>query len=530
MPTIDGASLNGLLSSPLVLRRRRAGGVVRAAVMMLADAAAGRGRRLLLPIVALALAGLAVVSLDRMAQDERAAERRALMQRNAELTAQALTPGSALACLDGAAGEAIENACEKAVFADPQSAAGAVAYMAARLTLLADALAFARRGDPDLPRARRPAPRDRTRPLRYRRPCAGHRDGCTAERCAVFALLRDTGVIKANLKAQAFDQYVARYAAAWNKAGAGRRWPTGAGAGRRSPACRTRAGQGPGAEQIRFPLGRLDPAGQHHECRAAAAEGGGRCARPRSAAAPTPSRRPRRRAARPPPTRARPRRKRRADPLRTARCHALVSALTPGPCMFTSVLIANRGEIACRIARTAKRLGLRTIAVYSEADANALHVRLCRRGARDRAGARGRKLSAHRRADRRRARRRAPNASIPATAFSSENAEFAQACADAGIVFVGPPPAAIRAMGLKDRAKALMEKAGVPVVPGYHGERQEPKFLKQKAYEIGYPVLIKAVAGGGGKGMRRVDRHADFDAALGAASARRKPRSATRAC
>ena len=102
----------------------------------------------------------------------------------------------------------------------------------------------------------------------------------------------------------------------------------------------------------------------------------------------------------------------------------------------------------------------------------------------------------------------------PGYGFLSENADFAQACSDAGIVFVGPPAEAIRAMGLKDRAKALMEKAGVPVVPGYHGERQEPKFLKQKAYEIGYPVLIKAVAGGGGKGMRRVDRHADFDAAL----------------
>ncbi len=105
----------------------------------------------------------------------------------------------------------------------------------------------------------------------------------------------------------------------------------------------------------------------------------------------------------------------------------------------------------------------------------------------------------------------------PGYGFLSENADFAQACLDAGIVFVGPPPAAIRAMGLKDRAKALMEKAGVPVVPGYHGEMQEPKFLKQKAYEIGYPVLIKAVAGGGGKGMRRVERHADFDAALEAA-------------
>ena len=93
-----------------------------------------------------------------------------------------------------------------------------------------------------------------------------------------------------------------------------------------------------------------------------------------------------------------------------------------------------------------------------------------------------------------------------------------KACAAAGIVFVGPPPAAIRAMGLKDQAKALMEKAGVPVVPGYHGELQDPKFLKEKAYQIGYPVLIKAVAGGGGKGMRRVDKHAEFDAALESAA------------
>ena len=105
----------------------------------------------------------------------------------------------------------------------------------------------------------------------------------------------------------------------------------------------------------------------------------------------------------------------------------------------------------------------------------------------------------------------------PGYGFLSENAEFAEACAEAGIVFVGPPPAAIRAMGLKDRAKALMAKAGVPVVPGYHGDEQEPAFLKQKADEIGYPVLIKAVAGGGGKGMRRVDKHADFEAALEAA-------------
>ena len=102
----------------------------------------------------------------------------------------------------------------------------------------------------------------------------------------------------------------------------------------------------------------------------------------------------------------------------------------------------------------------------------------------------------------------------PGYGFLSENADFAEACARAGLVFVGPPAAAIRAMGLKDRAKALMEKAGVPVVPGYHGDRQDAKFLKEKAYEIGYPVLIKPAAGGGGRGMRRVDKHADFDDAL----------------
>jgi 3-methylcrotonyl-CoA carboxylase alpha subunit len=181
--------------------------------------------------------------------------------------------------------------------------------------------------------------------------------------------------------------------------------------------------------------------------------------------------------------------------------------------MFKSVLIANRGEIACRVARSAKRLGIRTIAVYSEADAQALHVRVC-----DEAHAIGASPAAqsYLSIDKLIATARAARAQCihPGYGFLSENADFAQACFDAGIVFVGPPAQAIRAMGLKDRAKNLMEEAKVPVVPGYHGERQEPKFLKQKAYEIGYPVLIKAVAGGGGKGMRRVDRHADFDAAL----------------
>src|SRR5580692_9822021 len=181
--------------------------------------------------------------------------------------------------------------------------------------------------------------------------------------------------------------------------------------------------------------------------------------------------------------------------------------------MFKSVLIANRGEIACRIARTAKRLGLRTIAVYSAADANALHVRCC-----DEAHFIGEAepRQSYLNIERLIAAAKESGAQCvhPGYGFLSENADFAEACASSGIAFVGPPPAAIRAMGLKDVAKALMEKARVPVVPGYHGERQDVKFLKEKAYELGYPVLIKPAAGGGGRGMRRVDKHADFDSAL----------------
>ena len=184
--------------------------------------------------------------------------------------------------------------------------------------------------------------------------------------------------------------------------------------------------------------------------------------------------------------------------------------------MHASVLVANRGEIACRIIRTARRLGMRTIAVYSAADRDALHVRMADEAhpigaapARD-SYLRGDVILEVARATR--------AACIhPGYGFLSENAAFAEDCAAAGIVFVGPPPAAIRAMGLKDGAKALMQKAGVPVVRGYHGANQEVKFLKEKAYEIGYPVLVKAVAGGGGKGMRRVDAHADFEEALAAA-------------
>ena len=198
--------------------------------------------------------------------------------------------------------------------------------------------------------------------------------------------------------------------------------------------------------------------------------------------------------------------------------------------MFKSVLIANRGEIACRIARTARRMGLRVIAVYSEADRNALHVRLADEAIEiGPAPAAQSYLSIARLI----AAAQAGNAECihPGYGFLAENADFAQACRDAGFVFIGPPPEAMRAMGLKDRAKALMEKAGVPVVPGFHGERQEAKFLKQKAYELGYPLLIKAVAGGGGKGMRRVDKHADFDGrAQRPRSARRKAPSASPAC
>ena len=191
--------------------------------------------------------------------------------------------------------------------------------------------------------------------------------------------------------------------------------------------------------------------------------------------------------------------------------------------MFKSVLIANRGEIATRIIRTARRLGLRVIAVYSEADARALHVRMAdeahpigpAEAARSYLNA-GRIIAA--------AKASGADCIHPGYGFLSENADFAQTCASAGIVFVGPPPDAIRAMGLKGSAKALMEKASVPVVPGYHGEEQSLDLLRRKADEIGYPVLIKAVAGGGGKGMRKVKQPADFDAAL--ASAQREAQAA----
>jgi 3-methylcrotonyl-CoA carboxylase alpha subunit len=184
--------------------------------------------------------------------------------------------------------------------------------------------------------------------------------------------------------------------------------------------------------------------------------------------------------------------------------------------MLNSVLIANRGEIACRIARTAKRLGMRTIAVFSAADVHALHRRLCDESYFiGPAEPRESYLNIERLIDA--AKKSGAQCVHPGYGFLSESGEFAEACEQAGLFFVGPPAAAIRAMGLKDRAKALMEKAGVPIVPGYHGERQDPQFLKECATAIGYPVLIKPAAGGGGRGLRLIERESDFEAELGGA-------------
>src|SRR3954449_9329817 len=172
--------------------------------------------------------------------------------------------------------------------------------------------------------------------------------------------------------------------------------------------------------------------------------------------------------------------------------------------MITSLLIANRGEIACRVIRTARRLGIRTVAVYSDADAKALHVRMADEAVH--IGASPARES-YLRGDRiiEAAKATGAEAIHPGYGFLSENADFAQAVIDAGLIWVGPKPDSIRAMGLKDAAKKLMIKAGVPVTPGYLGEDQDPARLQAEAEAIGWPALIKAVAGGGGKGMRRVN-------------------------
>ncbi|MES2297205.1 MAG: acetyl/propionyl/methylcrotonyl-CoA carboxylase subunit alpha [Pseudomonadota bacterium] len=181
--------------------------------------------------------------------------------------------------------------------------------------------------------------------------------------------------------------------------------------------------------------------------------------------------------------------------------------------MFTKILIANRGEIACRVAATARRMGIKTVAVYSEADANAKHVAVCDEAvligpaAAKESYLRGDKIISV-------ALATGAEAIHPGYGFLSENAQFADACEAAGLVFIGPPASSMRAMGSKSAAKSLMEKAKVPLVPGYHGDVQDADFLQAQGDRIGYPVLLKASAGGGGKGMRVIEKSEDFKAAL----------------
>ena len=184
--------------------------------------------------------------------------------------------------------------------------------------------------------------------------------------------------------------------------------------------------------------------------------------------------------------------------------------------MFDKILIANRGEIACRIIKTAKLMGIRTVAVYSDADADAMHVQMADEAVHIGAAPSRESyllmeniITA--------AKQTGAQGIHPGYGFLSENADFCQLCADNDMTFIGPPIDAIQAMGSKSAAKTIMEKAGVPLVPGYHGDNQDPAFLKQIADEMGYPVLLKAAAGGGGKGMRQVWKNEEFDDALATA-------------
>ena len=184
--------------------------------------------------------------------------------------------------------------------------------------------------------------------------------------------------------------------------------------------------------------------------------------------------------------------------------------------MFKKILIANRGEIACRVAATAQRMTIKTVAVFSDADADAKHVSCCDEAVHIGVNGSSAPKDSYLRWEAiiEAAKATGAEAIHPGYGFLSENEAFAQACADNGLVFIGPPPSAIKAMGLKAESKQLMEKAGVPLVPGYHGADQSPELLRREADRMGYPVLIKASAGGGGKGMRAVDKAEDFDAAL----------------
>jgi hypothetical protein len=220
MSTTTSTFAEGLLSTPLVLPAPVAGAVAALFFVMVVLAirrvTQGYASRIVVPLLAIAIAGVAVFAiLDRLTRSERASEERALLERNSQLSLAAVAPGSALSCLDGLAGEEIENACEKSLFADPQSVARAVGYVSARLLLLSDA---AGRGNPDvlaaLASTRRAIELDRFG-------IAAHvlaiRDGCTAEKCAAFAILNDAATLKANFKVHAFNTYVARHAAAWGK-------------------------------------------------------------------------------------------------------------------------------------------------------------------------------------------------------------------------------------------------------------------------------------------------------------------------
>jgi len=222
MPNASG-SIDGLLSTPLVLPAPVAGALAALflvlVVIAVRRAARGGGPRLLFAFSVVAICAFAAIGiLNRMAANERTAEQRALLQRDSQLSMSAVAPGSPLACLDGVAGEQVENACEQAVFADPQSTARAVAYVTARLSLLSDVFAVAQRGDHDLlaafATARRAIELDRYGIAAH---VLAMRDGCTTERCAAFEMFQDTSALKANLKVQAFDTYVARYASAWTK-------------------------------------------------------------------------------------------------------------------------------------------------------------------------------------------------------------------------------------------------------------------------------------------------------------------------
>src|ERR1700742_1567361 len=190
---------------------------------------------------------------------------------------------------------------------------------------------------------------------------------------------------------------------------------------------------------------------------------------------------------------------------------------------FRTLLIANRGEIACRVIRAARAMGLRTVAVYSEADAGALHVAMADEAVLlGPARARDSYLNVDRVIEA--ARKSGADAVHPGYGFLSESAEFAQACSDAGLIFVGPTAEMIRAMGSKSGSKMLMEKAGVPLVPGYHGEAQDDATLAKAAGSIGFPVLVKASAGGGGRGMRVVRQASELAPAI--VSAKREAKAA----